>query len=288
MNWWDVPGRDEKWRLEQLQAMSEEQFSIEYGNSFIASSGSLISPEYFKRLETYLTDAVQAIQNTRIYNLPEKGRQYIATVDCADGGGDSSTISMIDITEFPYKQVAVYKDDKISHLSFPNVIYQLCEKYNKADVLVESNDIGKTILHILNYDIDYDSIIRTYTKTGGSQLGQRTTKKTKAVGCSRLKDMVESKGIVIQDKETLSELRHFKLKGASYEAEIGYHDDLVMGLVNFAYYASTPDFRMRFDTNFTDEYRERHDKEIEESLTPLPLFSDSLDQPSKADLRWLG
>ena len=287
VNWWDVPGRDEKWREEQLQAMSEEQFDIEYGNSFVASSGSLISPEYFKRLEFDLATPIQAVKNTRIFNLPERGRQYIATADCADGGGDFSTISMIDITEFPYKQVAVYADNTISHLSFPNIIHQLCEKYNNADVLVESNDIGKTILHILNYDIDYDNIIHTFKKSGGSELGQRTTKRTKALGCSRLKDMIESKGIIIQDADTLAELRHFKLKGASYEAEIGYHDDLVMGLVNFAYYASTPEYRMRFDNNFTDEYRERYEHEVMEQLTPLPLFGATLDDVSEADLRWL-
>ena len=287
MNWWDVPERDEKWREEQLQAMSEEQFNIEYGNSFVASSGSLISPEYFKRLEFDLATPIQSVKNTRIFNLPERGRQYIATADCADGGGDFSTISIIDISEFPYKQVAVYADNTISHLSFPNIIHQLCEKYNNADVLVESNDIGKTILHILNYDIDYDNIIHTFKKTGGSELGQRTTKRTKALGCSRLKDMVESKGIIIQDADTLAELRHFKLKGASYEAEIGYHDDLVMGLVNFAHYASTPEFRMRFDSNFTDEYRERYENEVMEQLTPLPLFGATLDGVSEKDLRWL-
>ena len=99
--------------------------------------------------------------------------------------------------------------------------------------------------------------------------------------------MVESKGIIIQDADTLAELRHFKLKGASYEAEIGYHDDLVMGLVNFAHYASTPEFRMRFDSNFTDEYRERYENEVMEQLTPLPLFGATLDGVSEKDLRWL-
>ena len=157
---------------------------------------------------------------------------------------------------------------------FPHLILQMGLKYNNASVLVESNDVGKVILHILNYDMEYPDLIST--KTGSKiQLGQRTTTKSKAVGCARLKDMVESKQLLIQDKATIEEFKHFVVNSShsSYEAEDGSHDDLVMGLVIFAYYASTAKFRIAYDKNFIDEMNPTFEKEMVEALTPLPMFS---------------
>lgn len=286
VNWWDVPGRDEEWRKSILKTMTQEQFNVEYGNSFDASSDTLISPDMFGRLERNVQQPEHATKVMRIYEPPQEGRQYIATVDCADLGTDFSTISVIDITEYPWKQVAVYGDDSISHLSLPQIIVNVCTKYNMADVLVESNEIGNTVLYILNYDKEYENIIRTFDKTGRALLGQKTTSKTKSVGCARFKDMVESEKLVIRDHKTFGELRHFCLSGTSYEAEQGFHDDYVMGLVNLAYYASTPQFKSKYESNFSDEFQKEYDEKIMEELMPLPLFSSRMGIDSE-DLSWL-
>ena len=289
VNWWEVPGRDEKWREEQLMVMSEEEFNVEYGNSFDATSNTLIAPYIFKKLEENVHPPLQTNGKMRIYELPKIGNNYMATVDCADGGGDYSTISILDITSFPYHQVAVYADNEISHINLPAIIKSMCEKYNDAYVLVESNEIGTTILHILNYDLDYGNIIKTIRSSlGTSVLGQRTTKTTKQAGCMYIKDMIEKSGIIIPDSATVEELRHFGKSGESYAAERGYHDDLVMGLVNFAYYSSTPQFRMLYDTNFPDAFRERYEQEVMENLTPMPLFGNEvLHSQDKEDINWL-
>ena len=289
VNWWDVPGRDEEWRKETLKNMSEDQFNVEYGNSFDSGSNTLISPYIFARLSKNILSPVQSTSTMKIYETPIKNHKYILTVDCAQGTGlDYSTISVIDITTYPYKQVATFKDNEISHLSFPQIIMQLGTKYNMAEVLIESNDIGNTILHILNYDIEYENIVKTFAGVMGKPiLGQKTTIKTKSVGCSRIKDMVEGGLLIVQDIDTLNEFRHFSLSGQSYAADNGYHDDLVMGLVNFAYYASTPQFRMKYDENFTDEYRREYDEKIMETLAPLPIFSSNMVDVDAADIAWL-
>ena len=289
VNWWDVPGRDEEWRKETLKNMTEDQFNVEYGNSFDSGANTLISPYIFPRLSKNISDPIQSTKSIKIHELPIKDHIYILTADCAQGTGlDYSTISIIDITKYPYKQVCIFKDNMISHLSFPQIILQLAMKYNNAEVLIESNDIGNTILHILNYDLEYENIVKTYSQSSRTVvLGQKTTIKTKSNGCSRIKDMIESNLLIILNEETLTELRHFVLKGQSYEAEVGYHDDLVMGLVNFAYYASTPNFRMKYDENFPDEYRKENDQKILESLSPLPIFSSQLGQYEDTDTSWL-
>ena len=287
VNWWDVPGRDEEWRKSILKTMTQEQFNVEYGNSFDASSDTLISPDMFARLEKNIQQPIQATKTMRIYELPQEGRQYIATVDCADVGADFSTISVIDITEYPWKQVAVYGDDTISHLSLPQMIVNVCTKYNDADVLVESNEIGNTVLYILNYDKEYENLIRTFDKSGKPVLGQKTTSKTKSVGCARFKDMIEMEKLIIQDPKTFGELRHFCLSGTSYEAEKGFHDDYVMGLVNLAYYASTPQFKNKYNSNFSDEYQKEYDNKLMEELMPLPIFSSRMGISDDVDTSWL-
>jgi hypothetical protein len=98
--------------------------------------------------------------------------------------------------------------------------------------------------------------------------------------------MVESEKLVIRDHKTFGELRHFCLSGTSYEAEQGFHDDYVMGLVNLAYYASTPQFKSKYESNFSDEFQREYDEKIMEELMPLPLFSSRIGIDSE-DLNWL-
>ena len=274
VDWWDVPGRDEAWHQEQLKLMSEEDFAQEYGNEALGSGLTLINSRGFSIMEETRKEPIQFTLNTKIYDLPEPFHKYFITCDCADTGVDYSTISVIDVTEFPYKQVAIYRDNKISHLMFPHAILHLALKYNKAPVLVESNDVGKVILHILNYDMEYDNVISTRVGTK-IQLGQRTTTKSKAVGCARVKDMIESRQLIVQDRFTIDEFKRFIVNNShtSYAAEDGFHDDLVMGLVNFAYYASSPKFRMEYDKNFVDQMSPTYEEELVQSLSPLPMFS---------------
>lgn len=257
-------------------------------NSFVGSCATLLRPDTLSRIDRDCLKPIQTSKQTAIFKEPLWGHKYIATVDCADTGDDASTISIIDITNYPYEQVARFKDNKISHLSFPQIIMNFAAKYNMADVLVESNDVGKVILHILNYDIGYENIVSTKigTRIG---LGQRTTSKTKPIGCARLKDMLESGKMIIRDADTSTELKHFVLDGHSYAAEEGYHDDLVMGLVNLAYYANTSSFRYHHDSNFTDEYRKEYEESIMEMLTPLPMFSvdNEVDEEDLSFLREL-
>lgn len=278
VDWWDVPGRDEKWHQDQLKIMSEEDFAQEYGNEALGSGFTLINSKGFSLVEASKKNPIQFTLTTKIYDVPIRGHKYMLTCDCADTGTDYSTISVIDITEFPYKQVATFKDNKITHLMFPHMILQLSVKYNDAAILVESNDVGKVILHILNYELECETVIRTRIGTK-TQLGQRTTVKSKAIGCARLKDMIESGNLIIQDKATIEELKHFVIHNQTYSGEEGFHDDMVMGLVIFAYFVSSTAFRTEYDKNFVDEMNPQYEQEIIEALTPLPMFSNEKENP---------
>ena len=71
------------------------------------------------------------------------------TVDVAKGRGqDYSTFNLIDISTNPFEQVAVYRNNTISPLLFPNVIYKYAEFYNQCIVVIESNDAGQVVCKV--------------------------------------------------------------------------------------------------------------------------------------------
>ena len=290
VNWWDVPGRDEAWHQMMLRQMSEEQFEIEYGNSFDVTVNSLLSKSLIRRLREKLKEPIETSNNIKIYEKPIPNHRYIASVDCAygNGEGDYSIINMIDITDYPFRQVAIFSSNSINYYGLPAMIYQFAQKYNDAKVLIESNDIGNTVLYILVYDIEYDDVVKSYNHFRSS-LGQRTTPKTKLTGCNNLKEMLELNKLIVVDKQTLVELEHFEQVNESFAAGAGFHDDRVMTLVNFCYYITTLEFEREFDMNARGVLSQASEDEIRESLAPIPLFSGNNygEDETSEDLSWL-
>ena len=91
------------------------------------------------------------------------------------------------------------------------------------------NDIGEQVATALQYDMEYDNLImasmrgRTGQILGGGfsggrvQLGVRTTKAVKKIGCSNLKQLVEDNKLIIEDFDTINELSTFIVKGSSFD-----------------------------------------------------------------------
>ena len=284
--WHDVPGRDEKWRKETIEALDhdEEKFNQEYCCQFLGSSGTLIAGWKLKEL---LHSVPIGQQDGFIqYEKPIKDRQYSMTVDVARGKGlDYSCFSVIDITEMPYKQVAMFRDNMVGPIDFASVVYRIGQMYNTAAVLIEVNDIGEQVADVLLMDYGYDNILYTANNgrsgkmlTGGFgkkvDNGIRTTKNVKATGCSMLKMLIEQNQLIIQDFDTIQEISRFSKKANSYEAESGFHDDLVMNLVLFAWMTEQAYFKDMTDINTLIKLREKTEEQIEEELLPFG-FVDS-------------
>jgi len=157
--------------------------------------------------------------------------------------------------------------------------------YNKAYILVELNDLGGQVANDLFEDYDYDNLVFTESngrngKTitfGGvkSDKGVRTTKPVKAQGCSMLKLLIEQQQLLINDFATINELSKFSKKGSSYEAENGEHDDMVMGLVLFAWMSYQPTFAELNDINTM--HRLRYEGSEWEAITPFGFIDDGRD-----------
>lgn len=112
VDWWQVPGRDERWKLQEIANLgSEELFNQEYGNQFLASSRLLLPGtilEFLHRVsKTYVHKDHEAF-----YREPElfremswhpafdpasvsKGDKFVMAVDIGDGvGKDFSVVNV--------------------------------------------------------------------------------------------------------------------------------------------------------------------------------------------------
>ena len=104
---------------------------------------------------------------------PKKNHQYVLTVDCSRGvSQDYSATVVVDVTQFPYKVVAKYRNNEISPILFPNVVFDIATYYNEAMVLVEVNDIVKSVGHALHNDLEYENVVMT---EHGGRKGQRVS-----------------------------------------------------------------------------------------------------------------
>lgn len=288
--WYKVPGRDEKWKQRTLADMNfdYDKFAVEYENEFKGSSGTLINGSTLKSLV-----AREPIHNVngfvKQYYAPVKGRKYVIVADVSRGKGlDYSAAQIIDVTEMPYNQVCVYRNNLVTPNDYASELYMLSKLYNEATILVEINDIGGQVADALHFDYECENIIytenagakgkRIATGFGGSpERGIRTTRTVKSIGCSILKLLVEQRQLIINDAETISELNTFSKKGTSYEAESGKHDDLVAGLFLFAWMSDQPFFKELTDISTLSQLRDKTDQEIENDMLFLGFQDDGLD-----------
>jgi len=285
VHWSDVPGRDENWRRQTIQNTSEEQFRIEFECEFIGSSNTLISPSVLRRL-VYINPK-SSNEHTRIYEEPKQGRLYLMIVDTARGvENDYSAISVLDVSEFPFKVVCVYQNNTISPMVYPEVIAGFAKQYNNAYILVESNDIGGSVVNSLHRELEVENILMSSARgragqvlssgfgPSGQYLGVRTTKQVKRVGCLNLKTLIENNQLTINDYKILEELTSFVQRGDSYQAEEGKHDDLVMCLVLFGWLSEQEYWKEITNSNIRKELQAQQSHIVEEDLTPFGFIND--------------
>ena len=274
VDWWDVPGRDEKWKDATISNTSQLQFDQEFGNTFFGTGDTLINAETLMSLRAANPIKILEGGDVLIYKETEKKHDYIMVVDVAKGRGqDYSTFNVIDISVRPFEQVAVYRNNTISPILFPNIIYKYAKVYNNAYVVVESNDQGSLVTNGLYYELEYENLhAESAIKADG--LGITMTRKIKRLGCSGIKDILENKKLKIVDENTIVELSTFVAKGQSYEANIGNHDDLVMNLVMFGYFISTEFFADMTNIDLKQILFDSKMKQIEDDIVPFGFIDD--------------
>jgi len=283
VHWSDVPGRDEAWKEETIRNTSKEQFRQEFECEFLGSSNTLISPDALRRL--VFIPPISQNEYFKLYYEPRQTGLYMIIVDVSRGlGGDFSAFIVYDISEAPYQVVATYRNNNISPLLYPEVIYNIATKYFNAHVLIETNDIGQQVADILHEDLEYENIIYTAKDPKGSVgvsqgfggtavKGVRTTKSTKKVGCQNFKALVENDKILLNDIDLISELYRFVSNGQSYEAEDG-NDDLAMCGVLFGWIMTQTFIKELTNSDIRKRLVEERQKYLDEEITPFGIIYD--------------
>ena len=276
VDWWDVPGRDENWKNQTIANTSQLQFDQEFGNTFFGTGDTLINAETLLKLRAKNPLRYLEGGDLKIYEETQKEHEYVMLVDVSKGRGqDYSTFNVIDISSRPFKQVAVYRNNLISPLLFPNIIYKWANSYNKAYVVIESNDQGSLVTNGLYHDLEYENM-HVESAIKANALGIEMTRKVKRLGCSSFKDILENNKLEVCDDDTILEISTFVAKGVSYEASPGNHDDLVMNFILLGYFMSTQYFNDMTDINLKEIMFKQKMKEIEDDLPPFGYIDDGL------------
>ena len=287
VHWSEVPGRDQVWKEQTIANTSEAQFKVEFECEFLGSVNTLISAAKLKNL--VYENPIKRNAGLDIYENAKPENNYLITVDVARGlGNDYSAFIVFDITEFPYRVVAKYRNNEIKPMLFPNVIQEVGKAYNDAYLLIEVNDIGDQVASILHYDLEYENILMASMRgragqivgTGfsgkKSQLGVRMTSAVKKLGCSNLKTFMEDDKLLTVDYEIINELTTFSQKHNSFEAEEGCNDDLAMCLVIFAWVVAQDYFKEMTDNDVRKRIYEEQRNQIEQDMAPFGFILDGI------------
>lgn len=280
VHWSDIPGRDEAWKMETIANTSQEQFDQEYECEFLGSSATLIDSRTIAALVFH--DPLKSNHNIKIFEDPKPGHKYFIAADVARGGegvGDYSAFVVVDVTTFPYNVVAVFRDNKVTPVVYPNYIDHASRMYNEAYILVEVNDIGGQVADILNYDLENENLLmvgqsgkKGQTLGGGklnSKFGVRTTPAVKRIGCFAFKGLMENRQLLVNDFQIVQEIATFIAKGNSYEADVGNHDDLVMCLVLFSWATTQKYFTDMVESDVRLRILQENHAHIEDDMTPF-------------------
>ncbi len=275
VTWHNVPTycKDPDWKDKKVKALGESRFKQEYECNFKGSIGTLIKTKFIEQMVAVVPNEDQRPDEwTKIYSEYDSKRKYVAVADI--GGGveqDYSVCRILDVTEIPYRTAALYRNNAIDPLLFPHVVKSMCEEYGECWVLPErNNDMGGEFTAVLTRDLEYEYVLKTGTKDEGSgtviggsnrKAGLRTNAKTKAVGCSNLKSLVERGVLLIEDNVTIHEIGNFIAVKDSYAADEGCHDDCVMTLVLFGWLVKQRWFQEEFSSTLMTHISEQANKD---------------------------
>jgi len=295
VHWSEIPGRDEKWKKETIANTSQAQFNREFECEFLGSINTLIHPTKIKTM-AYDTPIVSNAGLDQ-YVKPIKDHTYTIVADVARGTeNDYSAFLVFDVSEIPYRIVAKYRSNEIKPLVFPTIIYESAKAYNQSYVMIEVNDIGEQVASALHYDLEYDNVVMASMRgragqilgSGFSgakvQLGVRTTKAVKILGCSNLKQLIETDKLIVNDYNLIEEISTFVSHGQSYQAEQGHTDDLAMCCVLFAWMTNQIYFKELTNLDIRERMFMEQQDQLEQDMAPFGFIVDGLEDSNVGEV----
>jgi len=243
VDWWEIPGRTEKWKRQQISALgSERMFNQEFGNQFLDDGEVAIDAETIEEFRAKARDPTIVVDdgNYRVWETPIDKHVYVIGVDVAEGVGRANSVAIIlDITDLTsIKMCAIYADNKIDPSFFANKLVEIAVQWGNPYLLIERNNSGGQVIDALRNNHQYENLV-THLPQGqqsdGVRLGiySHTSLKYKAV--TNMRYWVNTLKVVdIPDIMLIKELETFvKQSNNTWKKKQGdiYQDDRVMSLV---------------------------------------------------------
>jgi hypothetical protein len=163
---------------------------------------------------------------------------------------------------------------------------------------VERQEVSQLpqVASTMQFDLEYDNLVMASMRgragqvmgggfSGGrAQLGVRTTKAVKRVGCSNLKQLVEDSKLIIEDLEIINELSTFIIKGQSFEADEGCNDDLVSCLFLFAWATDQQYFKELADQDIRATMMREQQDALEQDMAPFGFVVNGLEDENIGEM----
>lgn len=283
--WQEHPRRTQAWADAQRKNLNNDvKYRQEIECSFEGSSYTLIDGTKLATIPFLTPKYIK--DNFEVFVPPQQGHRYVITVDVSRGRHhDYSAFSVVDVTTMPYEVVATYKDNEISTLEYPHLIYNTARQYNDAFLLIEINDLGEEVSNTIWHDYEYENVYFT-SKNELSQArgypGVRSTTKVKGLGCSVLKELIEKDQLILNSYRIVEELGLFVMHRKSYATQDPtVNDDLCTTLWLFAWLTKQEVFQQFVNIHLRTILTKRKQEYIDEAMTPFGFYQDNLPESSK-------
>ena len=251
---WTVhPERDQEWRDQQDRDLGPRMAGQECDCDFLASGDTVFEPDDMMFYEqTYLKEPLEkrgVDTNLWIWEGVDYTKSYMVVADVARGdSADYSAFHIFDVETAT--QVGEYKG-KLSPKDYGNVLVGIATEYNQALLVVENANIGwATIEQIMERqysNIYYSSTsqmetVESYmTKFERDKLvpGFTMSVRTRPLVIAKMIEYIRERGVTIQSKRLIGEMRVFVWKNGKPQAQVGYNDDLLIACATALYVRDT-------------------------------------------------
>jgi hypothetical protein len=242
--WYVHPERDQTWRDRQNELLGDPRLAAQECDCDFSTSGDVVFyPEFLEFYEkTYIKDPLErrgVDRNLWIWEPADYSRSYMVIADVARGDGkDHSAFHIIDVET--NTQVGEYKG-QIGTKEFGHLLTHISIEYNNALLIVENANIGwATIQTIIEKgypnlyyspksgEVTADSYFSEYMDTSKMVPGFTMNTRTRPLCIGKFQEALSDKGVTIQSKRLIEEMKVFIWKNGKAEAQSGYNDDLVI------------------------------------------------------------
>lgn len=253
--WYDVPGRDEEWKRQQIATIGMNRWLQEFECEFKSAGDASLVPsediEHFRmNLKNYPEPAKLNLSKNpdkeitaNFWKPFDPTRTYAASGDISEGtGNDSSVANVWDVTDVKHIQlVARMSCSKATLVDFGYATYEFLKLYAFPPFIVENNGVGAGFVDIMldtyNYPKDrmfYEQAISPTGKYGEITYGVKSKNKTKLEACMFLNELITTDEIEISipDELLVNEMGTFVRKNTSnsitFAAKDKCHDDYML------------------------------------------------------------